>query len=919
MLARNGIVQGLPTTEHDRKYRIGSSIKASISSQASATTASISHTLSNYSHLHNYGSSRASVMSSSSAEHLLDSVPDDSLPQLRPPSKIAPMHASPMNTGLSLKRPESYRQSLDEKNQKSASAADLTEALSSHDYDKTQWLLERFFRQVAVGEYSWLTELEQLGYSPLEITDELLEKAIHGSWIFEPFEMPVVQPFISDFHQSYCVHNYSESLNESDPKKRKQSKILLTDTDTNGFTLSARQSIEYLCGLGGARPASDGSTEIELGSVAFEENNSKATVTLIGPEDNSVVQEVLENLERAAGALQELGGCCDSFTFLYAHPEYVELHRIPFSVIRQLREQLEQTLGSNRGPSSSMINIISEIMPFIADDLRPVETASRASAYLISLTAQFLALAILSYAQAHCGPIRPFFLDTPLETIILAAHGSPEECLGTNALVAVFGSLVELTCMGDMIGEPVFAFHLLPGFDKSKLPYTGMPPYKLDLFARPEDILDTWGPGDMVASIVDPDVLFSVSVGGGIISAVEPRRPAKLQLHWSRNLMPSKDLPSPFNRKAKVRIGATIIENTNCQANSRAQLKNAVVMLEEMGTFPSYWELAERQLGLGIQGGQAGLAAFQFNQTWIKMAGTTKKSTMLLQHAIYTTDLESLFGVQVSVCTGIARRVRFRDLLADVLPAYVAGLVTKPPLWNSLSDTFNIIPALRQSDLVAWLERLDHAHQTAFENLAFAVLYLLRDTGFDRKGQNFVIACIQPDLPFQCFKVPCKKENYWARMLADSDDTATFAYVTTQCLEAARMKCGGPAASWTNSTTLLWTVVSCYEERIAVAVAVAAPTAAAPDRWALRHSEAYLIGPPDAALFVQVDRPETRAEPRLLVSLSTIPPEYLYRFFRKGRPGKPRRLREKKCFDRCAESVVVLVGKGPKLKGDLVD
>jgi hypothetical protein len=279
----------------------------------------------------------------------------------------------------------------------------------------------------------------------------------------------------------------------------------------------------------------------------------------------------------------------------------------------------------------------------------------------------------------------------------------------------------------------------------------------------------------------------------------------------------------------------------------------------------------------------------------------------MLHQPVYIADLESLFGVQVSVCTGIARRVRLRDLLADVLPAYVAGLVTKPTLWASLAKVHNLFDALQgPDDLGNWLTSLDHAHQTAFERLASAVLHLLRDTGIDRKCENFVVACIQPDMPFQCFKIPCTKENYWARMLADSENTATFAYVTTRCLETDQMHCTGQGAAWKNSAALLWTTVSCYEEqRLAVDQGPKSK-----DPWRLKHADAYLIGRPDAALSVQVDRPDARDEPRLLVSLSTIPSEYLYRFFRKGKTGKPRRLREMKCFDRAAESVVVLVGQG---------
>ena len=151
-------------------------------------------------------------------------------------------------------------------------------------------------------------------------------------------------------------------------------------------------------------------------------------------------------------------------------------------------------------------------------------------------------------------------------------------------------------------------------------------------------------------------------------------------------------------------------------------------------------------------------------------------------------------------------------------------------------------------------------------------------------------------------------------MLIDSEETATFAYITSQCLETPRIKCPGAYGPWANSTSLLVTAVPCYEERVAGVrtapppPAVSSSSSIAAPQWSLKDSEAYLIRRPDAALFVQASRP-SNAEPSLLVSLSTIRPDLLYRLYRKGKPGKPRSLTEKKTFDELAESVYVLVSQ----------
>jgi hypothetical protein len=50
-------------------------------------------------------------------------------------------------------------------------------------------------------------ELKHLGYSPIEIADVLVEKSLHGPWIFGTFEIPTMTPFEENFHLNHCIHN----------------------------------------------------------------------------------------------------------------------------------------------------------------------------------------------------------------------------------------------------------------------------------------------------------------------------------------------------------------------------------------------------------------------------------------------------------------------------------------------------------------------------------------------------------------------------------------------------------------------------------------------------------------------------------------------------------------------------------------
>ncbi len=198
--------------------------------------------------------------------------------------------------------------------------------------------------------------------------------------------------------------------------------------------VSVRENIEYLCGIGGVSPSATGATETQFGSVVFKHDGATAIVSLLpfgsaeGPRSLSVV---LGNLEMAAGLLQRAGGCCDSFTFLSLNSSTVELHRANLQFIRRIHGRVD-VLKTLQIPASTRSLYLQHFFPRVRE-------AS------CSLEAQFLTVAFLSYAQAHCGPIRPCFLDTPVRRIILIGDREWSDQYQGPCIV---GSLVELSCFG---------------------------------------------------------------------------------------------------------------------------------------------------------------------------------------------------------------------------------------------------------------------------------------------------------------------------------------------------------------------------------------------------------------------------------------------------------------------------------------
>ncbi|KAI6774835.1 hypothetical protein HG530_001593 [Fusarium avenaceum] len=553
----------------------------------------------------------------------------------------------------------------------------LKVAILDADHDKVHDMLKSSFDQVATDEYEWLLELKALGLSMDEIADELLESSKHGPWIYSKINVSNVETYRHGFHIPQCLHSGKEDETMSTVSSQPNHGLMSIENDSKNLV---RETIGYLSGVGGVSPTPDGSHNLQFGSGVFRDANSTAIISLTNNESVQVVPNVLQNLEKAIGTLQQVGGCCDSFTFLARRESLVELERIDPGSSSGL-----EPLISHTNPEASFKDLDPQLLP--------------------SLTAQFFSLAFALYSQGHCEPFRPFFLDTPLKRILLIGNQIWGPSFNGPCILA---SPVELSCFGEMVQRQVFAFQYFEAFERSKV-FSDLD-IQLDLKACPEDLLDTWGPGDFIVPHDNSERLHVISIGGGLITSQSTENPQSPALHWSRASECNMEISSTFSRNEKNIIGSRVSINQACRVTPQEQVQMAIPWLKELGTFPSYWEVSERQLRLGIQARQSAVGP--------------RSPTFLPKKPLSIADLEAPFAVQVSFCTGISRRVRLRELLADVLPAYVADLAVAPVHWKRLRGC-NILQILRDDDFMTHYERLDRELQAEFEALAIAVLFLL--------------------------------------------------------------------------------------------------------------------------------------------------------------------------------------------------
>ncbi|KAL3474771.1 hypothetical protein BJX99DRAFT_260030, partial [Aspergillus californicus] len=783
----------------------------------------------------------------------------------------------------------------------------IKEALERGDIKTLRQFLRKRFDFVAQGDYSWMRELDNLGYTTDDIADLLFEQANDAPWIyFEPDTFDQVE-LHAGIHLPGCVHlGLSLNQNPQDP-----SPIPLSHSFLSADWCDISRTIQELCGLAGITPSRD--SEKWIGSVQFEEQNSIGLVSfsqLTGNndlEDHEIVSRISKALQcfcTAAGYVQAAGLCCDSFTVIrkpiysfghqYQTESLVEMCRIDFKLALQLREELESLLNLPKLSPTNTINVhratLQILRPFSPEATETYQRNDTAAVlHSCSLAVQLLCLGFLSYSQAHVGAIHPFFLDTPLTKIHLLGSHMP-----VDRYDRIEASLSNLTCIGDMIRAPVLIFNLC---QSQTVAQSVVKPQAYDLLTNAEDILDTWGPGHLVVPDEKDKPPCAIRLGDGIVWSSDPD---SQKFHWSRSVTQEDLSRGVLNPRSKIVIGALITVNESCKVNQEDCWASSCTSLEPLGPYGTCWELDETQYGL-----QAGnYVLLQANRTWHKRPGLTLKQYRLQQDdEMLIPFLGNLWGVQVSFCTHIARRVPLYELVTDMLPVFATVVTTSQDeerLWDELNTTHHIVDAFRRNGVRNWLSNLSPELYQLVMKIIRRIFDVLQHTGLDREGNHLLVAWPDKRDIFRCFKVPCQKQSSWARVLADSEDCATFAYISTKCFETEKIKCSGPGASWRNAILLLETAVVIHSK------SALTPTST------LQHKSTYFFRKFDNPFFVAVQRPNIAGTAILTTLSSNFPGNIKQRVLEKfmGKEKEQRwlsRLRERIAPDDLAEQVVVTI------------
>lgn len=505
-------------------------------------------------------------------------------------------------------------------------------------------------------------------------------------------------------------------------------------------------------------------------------------------------QRILERVTALVSWLQSSEIICTHINILRHEPKTgtIQVKHLPLGYIAKLKALINDHLASRGIRSRQLLDASLELLLE-----QPVEGLSEqiledsfSAIDGCTMAVQMICVALLSSSQAHLGGIRPFFLDHVLERFELRGVEGP-----ISKHISISLGLMSLTCMGDMLGTQVMAF------SSGELVTQGSERY--DLGASMDDVFDLWGPGRVIQAEPLP---LRFEIGGGCI--YQPVGSTKF--HWIAG-QPDSEPAEVEVISEKITIGALVVINEHCRSQPNPNEHNTVPRqnitreVRALGTQPKGWAL--QQIQAGFQGGN--IITPTMNATWIKRHPRVLRQRAL--EIVMVDFLEQPWGLLVSVCTGIARRVRLREAIAEVMPSMMAALAERPGEWASLAP--GIGNMMRDPDFRRRLEGMTPGERAAVVACAKHIIGNLSWTGVD-DGNKLVLAVPSYEQSDGCVQMTLSESRPFAGILKDSVYSTTFVCLTSRCFLVNGYSCRNlDHPRWQNKISALATSMCKYRWR----------------------------------------------------------------------------------------------------------
>lgn len=509
-----------------------------------------------------------------------------------------------------------------------------------------------------------------------------------------------------------------------------------------------------------------------------------------------ILCQILDSLK----TLTHQGFCKDFFTILIQREskngDIAELVKIERKVIIGFHEKIARTImkilndGQPLSDHVTSSTIRETLMPACDKLMEHLEIPLKKdlSLYDILILCRILVLlldlGLVSYMGSHGSRFDTKYMAQDHSELLVVPQ--PRGRIGFQF------TLKRLACLDEFLNhQQVWIFQPLWIEPKDYKPSN-----PISILTSVEAFADTWGPiWEVSAGEYLPNYIRQLNVSTGLICRVQASLGCAIEnaipCHWfnSSGIIP---LPSPWDydnalirRNQKLLIGglasSSLTINGACSYKLDDLESHYGLHMTPMGTAASSWVMSERQVGF---------SASQY--VGITLAGIQKKSPCVTQkQAIWNKwtnqptranprILNSYLGVEISHCTGNARRVRLRDLFT--MKPVQALIERQFPDWIS-SEIGMSLQAAFYSDQDSTIEDVwvkYYKSRNKIAEIVCCVLEILEKTGAEagKFSAAFLNQNRELSMPLQLHL------NSWAEFLGDSHLTAVYAIVNETCLDS---------------------------------------------------------------------------------------------------------------------------------------
>lgn len=522
-----------------------------------------------------------------------------------------------------------------------------------------------------------------------------------------------------------------------------------------------------------------------------------------------IIQSVIERFDLLAS--RKFSSIFFSILILRSHQDCAEIVKIPRDALGDMTTAFITAISTARSESSSSYAVENvdaclktQVVPAILSFIGLLGCAPLTSEQLglnspsdildtCRIIACLLDLGLICYVGSHGSRFDQVYFGHELKSLNIIAQSKLQfDC-----------SLQPLACLnGFLDAKSVWTFQWRVGVEEPLMPAPATK--KLSILTTIDALSDIWGPVWAETQVVSSGSVRVIKyhVSKGCIRRVRvgdsPSKPGVIECHWyswaeEQRRKFSRLISSPFTTTEeltmslddKLLIGTEITIKHSCTFTLKEYEMNFGDMIRESGPKPSTWRFDGVTAALQIAAPK--VVTFQIEGQSKKIPEKTVKEDAW--HKWYSRPedanpglLNNYYGVEISHCTGNARRVPLKHILL-MDPVYEL-LERQIPGWTITSWGLDFKKALQTESNGAvfefWRKHVDARPLAG--RLVFSVLDALEQTGTTGSGLQ---AAFLHQNGEKIVKIETKN-NDWAGLLKDSYLTAAYAVVNNVCLEYKR-------------------------------------------------------------------------------------------------------------------------------------